>query len=128
MTDDQKIQEAYKLLRSVRDKVAKLFSVAFNRVNNITVGERIIVENLVKQYEYETVRDAFLEAVAHGTQELAYIRKVCVGLHEKKVLKEEKEKHAEIKKQDTETEFWNPSEDVEWQESVKKLVKSKSIN
>ncbi len=84
MTDEQNIKEAYRLLRSVNDDVTRLFSVAWNRINNISAAERSLVEKLLKAYDYEAVRDAFEESVAYEKMNLAYVRTVAKNKYEQR--------------------------------------------
>lgn len=126
MTDEQKIAEGYRLLNSVNDYVLKCFVVSWHWIpSRVSMGDRRIVENLLKEYGQETVRDAFLEARAQGTEKenLAYVRACCKGIHEQKSKKKFIEKHEEVKREEQKT--WNPKEDDDWVKAVKELGATK---
>jgi len=124
MTDEQKIIEAYRLLRSVNDYVVKCFCTAWNWIpTRISAGDRMIVEQLIKEYGQETVRDAFLEARANSVEKLNYVRTVAKNIHEDKSKKKFIEKHEEVKREEQKT--WNPKEDDEWVKAVKELGATK---
>jgi hypothetical protein len=85
MTDEQKIAEGYRLLNSVNDYVLKCFSVSWHWIpSRVSMGDRRLVEQMLKDYGQETVRDAFLEARAQAKETLAYVRACCKGIHEDK--------------------------------------------
>lgn len=101
MTDAEKVKEAYALLRSVNDQVVRFFTVAWGTIpSSITAGDRMIVEQMLKSFCYEAVRDAFLEARAQGKQSLSYVRTVAQNMNEKimveRSVKEAKEKAKDI--------------------------------
>jgi len=101
MTDTEKVKEAYRLLRSVNDEITRCFTVAWNiPPSNISAGDRMIVEQLLKNYDYLAVRDAFLEARANKAEKLSYVRTVAKNLHEKRAVKANLELHREIKKEE----------------------------
>jgi hypothetical protein len=116
LTDEQKIKEAYKLLRSVNDDITRLFSVAWNRVNNISAAERSLVEKLLKTYDYEAVRDAFEESVAHGKMSLAYVRTVAQNMYEQRSAKKEIKQAEDLKKEPV----YDFTKDPEFQKLMKK--------
>jgi len=64
LLSDKKMELIYSLLDRIKDNVMLLMSVAWRRVNNITLAERNIVEKMLNEYDYEIVRDAFEESVA----------------------------------------------------------------
>ena len=101
MTDEQKIAEGYRLLNSVNDYVAKCFSVAWRWMpNRMSMGDRRIVEQMLKDTDQECVRDAFLEARAQNKESLAYVRTVAKGMYEKKSIKKNIQAHEKIKKEE----------------------------
>lgn len=115
MSDEEKVKQAYALLRSVKDDVTRLFSVTFNRINNITAGERVITEGLIKEYGYDVVRDAFLAAVAESTDKhkLSYIRACAVNIAKDRIKEKKLEEHKIAK---AEFSRWKPAEDNQWKE------------
>lgn len=103
MTDSEKVKQAYALLRSVNDQVTRFFSVAWGTIpGNITAGDRMIVEQMLKNCSYEAVRDAFLEARAQGKQSLSYVRTVAESLHTKYSVEKNLKEHNKTKQQDLE--------------------------
>ena len=122
MTDEQKIKQAYELLRSVRDDVYRLFSVGFNRIpSSVSAAERSFVEKLLKQYGYEPVRDGFEQAVAYGKTTLAYVRGCAKGFYEKQEIKKSLDVHYEDKKDIVP--IWNPELDAKKLEKLEKKWK-----
>jgi len=103
MTDAEKVKQAYALLRSVNDEITRFFTVAWNvPPNNITAGDRMIVEQMRKNFCYEAVRDAFLESRAQKKESLAYVRTVAESLHTKYSVEKNLKEHSKIKQQDLE--------------------------
>ena len=99
MTDTEKIQKAYELLRSVRDAATRLFGVSWGEgyAQQMTAGDRVMVEQLMKEYDYDAVRDAFQESRAQKKQTLAYVRVVAKSLHEKRVIEKNLDQHYKMK-------------------------------
>lgn len=121
MTDEQKIAEGYRLLNSVNDYVAKCFSVAWRWMpNRMSMGDRRIVEQMLKDTDQECVRDAFLEARAQNKESLAYVRTVAKGMYEKKSIKKNIQAHEKIKKVEKQ-EPYDFTQDKEWQELKNKM-------
>lgn len=116
MTDAEKIQKAYELLRSVRDDIYRLFSVGFNRIpQSVSAAERSFVEKLLKQYDYEAVRDGFEEAVAQGVQKLSYVRGCAKSFYEQRAVKKNIAEHEKMKKEEKNIEYADFSKDKEFQ-------------
>ncbi|MCP4394506.1 MAG: hypothetical protein GY804_09615 [Alphaproteobacteria bacterium] len=102
MDDEQKVKEAYKLLRGVRDDVYRLFSVGWGRLpSTITGAERSLTEQLLKNYGYDCVRDAFSESAAYGGSKLnlAYVRTVAKNKYEQRSAEKEIKEAKELKKE-----------------------------
>lgn len=128
MTDEEKIKEAYKILRSVKDQVTRLFGVAWGRINNITAGERLMTEQLLKDYGYDVVRDSFQESMAHQKMNLAYVRVVAKQLSAKQHAKKNEEEGNKLKADlDKKDFFIKPDEEakkwVNMFENLKEAVK-----
>lgn len=85
LDDDKKLEMINKLLDRVNDKPLKLMRVAWNRMN-ITMGERMIIEKMLNEFDYETVRDAFTESCGVESQKrtLNYVRAIARQLFTKK--------------------------------------------
>ena len=112
MTDEDKIKQAYGLMRQVNDWVAKCFSISWNwPLNRISAGDRMIVDKMIGEYGKEIVRDSFLEARAQQKESLAYVRKVAKNLYEEKQKQVHIEQHEKLKKEDSVGEIYSLEKD-----------------
>lgn len=128
MTDAEKIKEAYALLRSVNDETVRFFTVAWNTPHNqITAGDRMLVEQIRKNCCYEAVRDAFLEARAQKKESLAYVRTVAESLHTKYSIEKNLKDHNKIKQQDLEPYKNKNTKPDDWVGMFKDFLGAKEI-
>lgn len=117
LPDEDKMKMIYDLLRMVNDYTVKCFGYWGWLPNRITLGDRRICEQILKDcgWDNEILRDAFIEGKAQGKENLAYVRTVAKNLYEKKSIKKHIDKHEEIKKEEK-TMTYNFADDKEWQE------------
>lgn len=128
MTDAEKIKQAYALLRSVNDETTRFFTVAWNTPpNNITAGDRMLVEQIRKNCSYEAVRDAFLEARAQKKESLAYVRTVAESLHTKYSVEKNLKDHNKIKQQELELYKNRNDNPKSWEGMFKEILGAKEI-
>ena len=127
LLSDKKMELIYSLLDRIKDNVMLLMSVAWRRVNNITLAERNIVEKMLNEYDYEIVRDAFEESVAQepSKRTLAYVRAVAKQLYSKKCSEKNEIEGNKFKADLNKKDFFAKGEDAKNWEGMFKDIKNK---